>query len=212
MVFVFFRIFDAMKHKQFLMSNQKQESMKKEFLTIGQFASLLMTIKLSAFAQVQSVTEPKLNKKNRETGEPMPFKTVLNCRNLNVQLNYNYENQIIHREEKEGAENGSFEASEHSWARPLSEGALATRKSIEENDVKLIAPDFLYMPYVKVRVDSQKYIADGREIDKAEIVPFMPPKSDYENQPIENKVRVEYMKLRSIKTFIYNGTEYQIIG
>lgn len=189
--------------------------MKKEFITIRQFASLLMSIKLSAFAQAQSVTEPKLNKKSRETGLPLPFQTVLNCRNINVQLNYNYENQVGNREVKEGAEAPTFEAQEHSWAKHLA-GALAVHKSLAVDlatlDLNTLDLDKAYMPYVKIRVDSQKYIADGKEVKKDVLLPFMPPKDDYSNQPIDNKVRVEYMKLKSVKTFIYNGTEYQIIG
>jgi len=183
--------------------------MKKQFITISQFAILLASYNGSKFAQAQSVTEPKLNKKSRTTGEPLPFATVLNCRNINIQLNYNYENQIVGREIKEGGE-ATFEAQEHAWAKPV-KGALATHKSAVADMLNLDLSK-CYMPYVKIRVDSQKYIADGKEISKDILLPFMPPKDDYSNQPIENKVRVEYMKLTSVKTFVCDGTEYQIVG
>jgi hypothetical protein len=183
--------------------------MKKQFLTLKQFAILLASIKLSSFAQAQSVTEPKLNKKSRTTGEPLPFATVLNCRNINIQLNYNYENQVVGRDLKSGGD-GTFEAQEHAWAKHF-EGALALHKSAVADMLNLDLTK-CYMPYVKVRVDSQKYIADGKEISKDVLVPFMPPKDDYSSQPQDNKVRVEYMKLSSIKTFVYAGTEYQIVG
>lgn len=185
--------------------------MKKQFLTLRQLAVLLASINLSAFAQAQSVTEPKLNKKSRETGELMPFGTVLNCRNINVQLNYNYERQVGNRELKEGAENQSFEAQEHKWAKHFA-GALAVHKSVEDTDLQTLDLDRAYMPYVKIRVDSQKYVADGQEVSRDVLAPFMPPKSNYRTQPIDNKVVVEYMKLRSIKTFVYKGTEYQVVG
>ena len=189
--------------------------MKKEFLTLSQFAELLANINLSTFAQVESVTEPKLNKKNRVTGEPLPFAKVLNCRDLNVQLNYNYERQVTKRDEKETGEPSNFEAQEHSWAKRV-KGSLACHKNLAIDIVNIdfnnIDTSMLYMPYVKVRVDGQKYIADGKEIAKSLLLPFMPPKDDYSSQPQDNKVRVEYMKLSSIKTFICDATEYQIIG
>jgi hypothetical protein len=185
--------------------------MKKQFITIRQFAELLMSYNGSKFAQAQSVTEPKLNKKNRETGELLPFKTVLNCRNINVQLNFDYEGQINRREIKEGAETPEFQATEHSWARHF-KGALAVHKSELASDIMDVDLSKAYMPYVKIRVDSQQYIADGKVISKDALTPFMPPKNDYDNQPVENKVRVEYMKLSSIKTFVTDGCEYQIVG
>lgn len=183
----------------------------KKFLTIQQFAQLLTSYNGSKFAQAQSVTEPKLNKKNRLTGEPMPFKTVLNARNINIQLNYDYEGQINRREIKEGAEVAEFSATEHAWAKHF-QGALAVHKSELATDILSLDLTKCYMPYVKMRIDSQKYIADGQEISKDILLPFMPQKDDYSNQGIENKVRVEYMKLTSIKTFVCDGVEYQIVS
>jgi hypothetical protein len=190
--------------------------MKKQFLTLSQFAQLLANITLSTFAQVESVTEPYLLKKNRKTGEPLPFAKVLNCRDLNIQLNYNYERQVTGRDEKQTGETSNFEAQEHKWARKIT-GALARHK---DYIIDAISVDFncldtskLYMPYVKVRVDGQKYIADGQEVAKSVLLPFMPDKDNsYQSQPQDSKVKVEYMKLASIKTFICNATEYQIVG
>ena len=192
--------------------------MKRVFLTKKQFAEMLNEFKGSAFAQVQCVTEPKLNKYHRETKEPIPFKKVLNCRSLNIQLGYDYERQVSNREIKEGAENPTFEAQEHAWACRISK-TLAINKKLASELAKGIAEislddlhaDDLYVPYVKIRVDYQKYIADGVEIKKEELLPFLPPKSNYDNQPIENKVRVEYMKLSSIKVFVIDNTEYHIV-
>lgn len=190
--------------------------MKKEFLTTRQFAELLASIMLSSFAQVESVTEPKLLKKNRQTGEPIPFTTVFNCRDLNIQLNYNYERQVSNRDVKETGEPSNFAAEEHIWARRI-KGALARHKDYAVDAINIdfnnLDTSKLYMPYVKVRIDGQKYIADGQEVSKSVLLPFMPDKDNsYQSQPQDNKVKVEYMKLASIKTFIYNATEYQIVG
>jgi hypothetical protein len=187
----------------------------KKFITIAQFALMLSEINISTFAQALSQTEPKLNKKSRVTGEPLPFNKVLNCRNINLQLNYDYEAQVIRRDEKQNAgEPSNFEAQEHTWARKV-KGALARHKDYA---IDMLNIDFnsldttkLYMPYVKLRIDSQMYIADGKPIDKEALINFMPPASNYDNQPAEKKVVVEYMKLASIKEFTLSGVDYQII-
>jgi len=184
----------------------------KKFISLSQFAYLLSTITGSSFAQAISETEPKLNKKSRVTGLPIPFAKVVNCRNLNLQLNYNYENQVNNKSLKEGIE-PEFEATAHAWAKRVS-GALASHKDYNTIGLDILSLDVtkLYMPYVKNRVDSQTFIADGKEIAKDILNDFFPPKGNYENQPQEKKVLVEYMKLTSIKEFSYNGTEYKIVG
>lgn len=180
---------------------------------MSQFAELLFNTKISTFAQALSQTEPKLNKKSRVTGEPLPYIKVVNCRNINIQLNYNYEKQIIGRDLKEGGE-GTFEAQEHTWARKIN-GALARHKDYVVDmltiDFKSLDLSKLYIPYVKIRVDSQIFVADGKVIDKNELVDYLPTPTDYANQPQEKKVVVEYMKLASVKEFTCNGIEYQIV-
>jgi len=185
----------------------------KKFITTAQFAKMLFEINLSTFAQALSQTEPKLNKKSRVTGEPLPFNKVLNCRNINLQLNYDYEAQVNRRANKEGIDE-PFTAAEHTWARKV-KGALARHK---DYIIDMLNIDFnkldvskLYMPYVKLRIDSQMYIADGKQISKDSLIDFLPPATDYDNQPAEAKVKVEYMKLASIKEFCFAGIDYQIV-
>ena len=185
----------------------------RNVITLSQFAEMLSNILKSTFLQAVSVTEPKLNKKDRETKAPLPFKTVLHSRNINLQLGYNLDKQVTDRATKEGIEDADFEAQEHKWARRV-KGQLARHKAYEiAEDMAVADMDTtkLYMPYVVVRIDENKYIGDGKEIAKAVIEPFFPPASDYENQPQENKVRVQYMKLSSVKWFKLNGVEYHIV-
>jgi len=188
--------------------------MKKSFITIRNFAMLLSTINLSTFGQALSETEPKLNKKSRTTGEPLPFAKVLNCRNINFQLNYNYPTAVNNKAIKEDIA-PEFEAKEHTWARPV-KGALARHKDYVIDmlnlDFSTIDTTKLYMPYRKLRIDSQSYVADGKVIDKKVLVDFMPPASDYASQPQDDKIVIEYMKLSSIKLFTCNGTEFKIVG
>lgn len=190
--------------------------MKKSFVTSLEFAKLLANeIINSAFAQAMSETSPKLNKKSRTTGAPLPFQTVLNLRDLNIQLGYDYEGQVNAKAEKEGIE-ANFEAKEHAWARRVA-GNLARHKDYEvpmtengEIDWANVDTTRLYMPYKVMSVRSQSYFADGQRIEKDVLTDYFPPKDNYESQPQEDKVRVQYMKLSSVKEFKWSGVEYVI--
>lgn len=190
--------------------------MKKSFVTSLEFAKLLANeIINSAFAQAMSETSPKLNKKSRTTGAPLPFQSVLNLRDLNIQLGYDYEGQVNAKAEKEGIE-ANFEAKEHAWARRVA-GNLARHKDYEvpmtengEIDWANVDTTRLYMPYKVMSVRSQSYFADGQRIEKDVLTDYFPPKDNYESQPQEDKVRVQYMKLSSVKEFKWNNTEFVI--
>lgn len=190
--------------------------MKKSFVTSLEFAKLLANeIINSAFAQAMSETSPKLNKKSRTTGAPLPFQSVLNLRDLNIQLGYDYEGQVNAKAEKEGIE-ANFEAKEHAWARRVA-GNLARHKDYEvpmtengEIDWANVDTTRLYMPYKVMSVRSQSYFADGQRIEKDVLTDYFPPKDNYESQPQEDKVRVQYMKLSSVKEFKWSGVEYVI--
>jgi len=170
----------------------------------------------SAFAQAISETEPKLNKKSRVTGQPLPFAKVINCRDLNIQLGYDYEGQVIARAEKEGIDASDFEAQEHAWARRVT-GNLSRIKSYDvpvnadgSIDWANVDSSKLYMPYKVMSIREQSYFADGQRIAKDILTDFFPPKDDYSSQPQDNKVRVQYMKLSSVKEFKFGGVEYVI--
>jgi len=181
----------------------------KKFISTLEFAQLLMTILGSTFAQAMSQTEPKLNKKSRTTGLPIPFAKVLNCRDLYIQLGYDYEGQVNRNAEKEGIE-ADFEAQEHVWARRM-QGSLARHKDYTP-DLANLDVTKLYMPYKVMSIREQSFIADGKQIAKDILLDFMPSATSYDNQPAEKKVAVQYMKLSSVKEFHWNGIEYQIVG
>ena len=181
----------------------------KKFITLSDFAQLLMTILGSCFVQVQSITEPKLNKKSRSTGLPIPFAKVVNCRDLNIQLGYDYEAQVNRNANKEGIE-ADFEAQEHVWARRI-EGALARHKDYTP-DLANLDVTKLYIPYKVMNIREQSFIADGKQIAKDMLLDYLPPVTSYDNQPAEKKVSVQYMKLSSVKEFRWNGIQYQIVG
>jgi len=186
----------------------------KKLITTAKFAEMLMGFILSSFADVQSETEPKINKTHRETKEPNPFTKVLNHRILNVQLMYNYEKQVNDKAEKEGLER-DFEAQEHPWARKV-KGALARHKNYEIDlanfDVNSVDLSKFYMAYKVQKIREQSYIADGKVIDKKELLPYFPPQKNYDNQPAEEKTAIQYMKLSSVKEFVFDGVEYRIMG
>lgn len=189
----------------------------KKFQSKIEFAKLLaLTILNSAFAQAMSITEPKLNKKSRTTGLPLPYSKVLNCRDLNIQLGYDYEGQVNRNAEKEGLE-ADFVAQEHAWARRVA-GNLSRHKDYTmplladgSIDWANVDTDRLYMPYKVQSIREQSYIADGKVIAKDILEDFFPPKGNYESQPADKKVPVQYMKLASVKEFKWNGIEYEII-
>lgn len=191
--------------------------MKKSFITTTEFAKMLaIEIINSAFAQAMSETSPKLNKKSRTTGAPLPFQSVLNLRDLNIQLGYDYEGQVIAKAEKEGIDASAFEAKEHTWARRVT-GNLSRHKDYEvpmtesgQIDWENIDTTRLYMPYKVMSIREQSYFADGKRIDKDVLTDYFPPKDNYESQPQEDKVRVQYMKLSSVKEFKWNNTEFVI--
>jgi hypothetical protein len=189
----------------------------KKFITKIEFAKMLaIEILNSAFAQVVSETEPKLNKKNRVTGQPLPFAKVTNNRDLNIQLGYDYDAQVIAKAEKEGIDASDFQSQEHSWARRVA-GNLARHMAydVPKNadgsiDWANVDSSKLYMPYKVMSIREQSYFADGQRIAKEILTDFFPPKDNYSSQPAEAKVPVQYMKMSSVKEFKFGGVEYVI--
>ena len=181
-------------------------------MTTKQFAILLSTINLSSFMECKSLTEVEALKKSRIDGEPTPFSKIENIRQLNIQLNYDLDGQVNRRAEKEGIES-DFQKQEHKWARRV-KGSLARHKDYIWDGADFDAVDLtkLYIPYNIIRYDAQFYLVDGRiETSLKPYEEYLPKPSNYKNQPQEDKVIIQYMKLKSVKEITYKGETYDIV-
>jgi hypothetical protein len=171
-----------------------------KFITENDLITFFENFVASAFLQVVTLTNPKTNKKSRVTNLPTPFAILQHVKNFNARIGYNYEDNVNAQAEREGL-NPEFVAQEHKWAEHV-KGTVFCRKRDKGGR---------YVAYVQQRVDDSEYFADGDKVNIADLSEYMPPKSDYKNQPTKKKVPVQLVKVENILSFVHGETTYYVV-
>ena len=179
---------------------KKVEKNKVRFITESQLLAFFMQFIGSAFLQINSLTFPRVNKSSRITGEPTPFAVLSHAKNFNAQIGYEYEKRVNTQCEREGLD-PKFVAQAHPWAEHM-EGAVFCRKRDGQGR---------YVAYIQQRIDADDYFMDGENVEISTLSEFLPPKRNYDSQPTEKKVPVQFVKVENIMSFTHGKTDYFVI-
>jgi DNA polymerase II large subunit len=115
--------------------------------------------KNGAFCGFETITTPKLTKKNRTTKEPTTFSVVIHS-TFSAMLGVNYENAVNNKKEKLGEERDFI--AQKANGKHYVEGS----KYLMQSDNN---PDKFYIALDKVGGVKRKYLIDGREATEEEI-------------------------------------------
>ena len=122
-------------------------------------------------------------------------------KNFNAQVGYKYEKQVNDKASNEGL-NPEFVAQAHKWAEHV-KGAMFCRKRDGGG---------AYVAYAQKRIDDSDYFADGVMIaDVKTLAEYMPEKKPYANQPAEDKVFVQMLKIENVVSFTFDETIHYVV-
>ena len=171
------------------------------FVTENEMINFFKTLIGSAMIQLVTLTEVPLLKKSRETLVATPFNLLQHIKNFNMQVGYNYEKQVNDKAESEGL-NPEFVAEKHKWAEHV-EGAIFCRRRDKGG---------AYIAYAQKRVDDSEYFADGDRVKVGDLSEYLKNKpTNYENQPAEDKVRVQMVKAENVLSFTFGGVQHYVV-
>ena len=150
-----------------------------KFITPGQFALILLVNELNngscEWFNFTSETHPKLNKKNRDTGELCPWTQITKRTSTNASLKCVYENNVNSKWVKDGIqEKGEnlFEAKQMAWGQFVTVDGKTSKIVIEHNGKYFVRCSFLnpLERPVSVYLDEQ-----GNEVAKDLLKPYLTP-------------------------------------
>jgi len=200
---------------------------KMQILSVPEFVDILIGVNRSLFAGIQTVTEPKLTKKHRDTGEPWAVvfpgvdpATVRKVAHGVVLTGPDYSAIIERRHEKieaAGGTHGEYVPGE-TWHEAVP-GIKCLRRHKKTGEL------YAYFAFVsKVRkgdrwipLKAKTRILDmssGIELDKGKLAGFLPVERAPQNQGLDTDeaVIVRTYKLESVRAITIGGTVYTIVA
>lgn len=168
--------------------------MQKQFINVDQLRQMLMELKTSTFATIETVTEARMNKKGN------PFLGTKKISAANVNINFSYANAVNKQRDKENNEE-EFVPHARKWGQRIPKTPL-----IEHKGEFYLEARFMNAP------SNTTYVFNGKIIDKRELTPFMPENnSNAEHQGVEKEIIIRDFKLSNISEIILNKTHYKIV-
>lgn len=157
----------------------------------------------AAIVTIETATVVKLNKKNRETGEPCPFtQGVMRRAKRNVILGSDYENVVNGRREKAGEER-DFDAASL-WG---GKGRHLNRHfcyHVDNGKVYLAYLPRTDADRVVVNLESEYVdIATGETVDSSDVTPYLPPVRE-----AASRVDWRLIEVGNVTSLTYAGVKY----
>lgn len=155
------------------------------------------------FVQYTAETTPKLNKKHRDTGIPLPWNEVVKKVTARCSLKAIYENAVNNALVREGVqEKGEnlFEAGELPWGEWLEIDGKRSKVLIRHKGQFYIRTTFVNPNEIPMVT----YFADGKEISKDLLKGYLPPEKD-------ELVVVRCYKIDGMREFRMGGMIYNVV-
>ena len=172
-------------------------------ITHEELKDKLASLKASTAVAIETETEPKMLKKNRNTGEANPFSYgVIKIGTMAGLIGCHYENSVnnqLGREDKELL----FEAKNRKW------GTLMDNKVLVVHTPKGHTEPSYYLQILVKRSKRPIYTDGTIEIPMEEIKPFLPKKRTPKTQDdLDTKVILRDVNIKNIKIIRMLGEEY----
>ena len=165
-------------------------------VSVNQFVEMLKNREIqgktsAGFSMIKTVTQPKLNKKSRVTGLPLPYQNVSKYTKSFCLLNSIYQNSMNAKLTKEGYQD---KGDNYFVSEPLPFGEWEILPNGKTSKILIKHKDQYYIRAqfnLNIKPETQ-WIADGNQIDKSDLIDYLPPEK-------ENYIEVRTFKAESIK-------------
>lgn len=177
-------------------------------ITREQLVEQLMQLKGSAAATFTATTEADVYAKDQRTKQPIPFaRPIQKTSTVNGMVNFHYDVGVLRRLEKEGKSPDEFRAGT-SWHQPILDDGKLTPLCAHKSDSKR-----LYVRFMRIStVEEPSYKdAEGKEVNKEDLKPYMKPVNSYANQGLEDPLVFLTYSLDSIQEIRMGGDTYTIM-
>lgn len=157
-----------------------------------------------AFVTLQTVTDPKMVKKHRETKAANPYLGANKITVINGIFGTNYESCVNRQQTREGGE-GDFEAGQRVWGEHFQDS-----KTVIHHKGKFylaLRPNPTVLPKVE-------YVLDGKRIAAELLKDYLPAKRDEETaekQGVERIVRCTDYCIDNIQQITMDGETFTVI-
>jgi hypothetical protein len=162
-------------------------------ITKQELVTLVNSATGATFVSADITSEPKMRKTDN------PFVGAIKVVTLSGQINFDYANAVNNQLEREGNETaGTFKSQARAWG--VREDNWITHKG-------------QYYLTIKVQNSSEPiFLFEGKEIDKAQLEPFMSEsKKPHTQAELDKEVIVRDVKLDNIRCIRAFGEEYKVI-
>jgi hypothetical protein len=172
--------------------------LRSRVISSTQLVAALMACKGATPISFTAVTEPKMNK----TGNPY-LGTTKQAR-VNGMVNFHYEDGVIRRLEKEGKTADDFKQGT-SWHTPVltDDGKLTPLCQHKQTGV-------FYLRFMHLNTIETRYFYNGVEVSEDKLEPYMPKKSSYDNQGLDNPLRILTYSIGNIVEASFLGERFII--
>ncbi len=171
--------------------------MQKVKINVSQLFEVLNEIKGAKFATIVTETEPKMKK----TGNPFLNSNIIKKSEVNITLNFIYENSVNNQRKKEG-NTEEFHAKPRQWGSRIPKTSFVIHKG---------------SIYVEAKINAKpkevRYFSNGKLMNEAQVEllkPFLPTSNSSSRQEVEKEVIVRDFKLENIVELKLNGNHYLI--
>jgi len=148
---------------------------------------------------VDTITEPRMVKKHRGTGEPNPYIGVQKIQTKNGIIGFDYYNSVNNEAGREGLE-----------FRPIQKRAWG---ELSEDRLFVYHKGTTYLQMKVQSVSGTRYVLDGKEIPASEIEPYLSGYNKSSTQAdLEKEVIVNDIKFTSIKAIRMFGEEIEVVA
>ncbi len=165
------------------------------FLSLQAMENLFLTFHGTSFAGLQTLTDARAKK----TDNPFPEKIVLKESQLLVNVGFHYSNSLVNQAKRENVST-EFDVQPRKWGERIKGTSLVEHKGNYYLEAKV------------EKVFQTRYMdIDGNELDKQDVLPFLPKKRESATQDrLEKKIYLRDFKLASIRKFAFDGKLYFI--
>jgi hypothetical protein len=181
--------------------------MKK--VTLKELAQILLETKVNKgmpmFASVLQGTKPKMLVKSRTNKDiKNTFGEVVKVSKVAILLNSEYEKAVTNQLARENKDANEYQKGENTM--PLVFGENNQFIGIYNGEFVL-----QYRPNDKI-IPTTKFIANGKVIDKAKLVDFLPTENKATNQGTEREILWRKLYLKNVSKLTLNGETYKLIS
>ena len=165
------------------------------FLSLEAMENMFLTFHGTSLAGLETLTDARAKK----TDNPFKDKIILKQSQLLVNLGFVYSNSLENQAKREQKEI-DFQVKPRVWGERIMNTALVLHKR------------YYYLECKVEKVYSTRYVdVDGNELNKEDVIPFLPKKKESSTQDgLEKKIYLRDYKLSSVKRLAFGGKLYLI--